>query len=112
MGTKNTTIQIGQKIGTWTAGVAQEVEQNKDFNVLLYLAVPYPELTSLLPSNGECSEKLASLLWKWAQCFLIDKYDVGRTGPPYCIKLATGVPYKGYVPRQSPAAIAAIWEEV
>ena len=66
LGTKDMTVQIGQKIGTWTAGVAQEVEQNKELKVLLYLAVPYPKLTSLILIDGEFPKELASFLWKWA----------------------------------------------
>ena len=67
---------------------------------------------SLIPEDCPKPAQLGLLLHKWAQCFSIDKYDVGRTGPPYKIKLITGKPYKGYVPRRSPAAIAAIREEV
>lgn len=40
------------------------------------------------------------------------KYDVGRTGPQYWVKLRTGIPYKGYDPRQTPAALQAIQDEV
>lgn len=56
--------------------------------------------------------RLRELLTQHCCCFSINQYDAGRVGPPYKIKLRTGTPYKGYIPRRSPAAIAAIQREV
>lgn len=43
---------------------------------------------------------------------MINKINVGRTRPAYKIKNLKGKPYKGYVPRYSPAAVVAIREEL
>lgn len=38
---------------------------------------------------------------------LNEQIDVGSTGPAYKIELVAGKEYKSYVPRKSPAAVAA-----
>lgn len=111
-GTSDAYITVGQKLGEWIAGCKEDEVVNKEFAPYFYPAILFPDIPSLIPPTGQLTEQLGTLLHKWAQCFSIDKYDVGRTGPPYTIKLLTGKPFKGYVPRRSPAAITAIREEV
>lgn len=105
-------IMPGQLIGEWIPAIGEGEQPNKNALIYAYVTIPFLELTHLIPPGCSLTRDLSLLLFKWAQCFSIDKYDVGRTGPEYTIKLLTGKPYKGYVPRRSPAAIAAIREEV
>ena len=98
-------IQQGQRIGVWMP-VVGEVTTNKP--TVSYVCVPFNNLTRILCPNEAPGTLLYMLVWKWSGCFLLDKYDVGRTGPPYIIKTLTGKPYKGYVPCCSLAAVAAI----
>ena len=99
------TIQRGEKVGTWTAAVLAEphLVPNKDTSNY-FVCIPVVDLERTLASHLPTGNPLRSLLLKWHRCFSLDKYDVGRTGPPYEIKLQTGKPYKCYVPRRSPAA--------
>lgn len=49
---------------------------------------------------------------KMFKVLLTNQYDVGKTGPPYLVKLRTVVSFKGYVHRRIPAAIHVIMQEV
>ncbi|KAJ9065280.1 hypothetical protein DSO57_1021341 [Entomophthora muscae] len=105
-------IVPGQRIGKWIPAVKESVKPNKEIAPYSYFLLPFLELTHLIPEGCPLANEFGLLLHKWAQCFSVDKYDVGQTGPEYKIKLLTVKPYKGYVPQRSPAAIAAIREEV
>lgn len=52
------------------------------------------------------------MLEKWKECFLVNKYDIGKTGRPYNIKFLTGKLLKGCVPLRSLAVVAVMHEEV
>lgn len=102
-------MEDGQRIGEWTAATNANFPINSSYS---YFSIPFPNLYSLIKNGSQSSPELGDLLVKWSHCFSIDKFDVGRTGPPYTIKTITGKPYKGYNPRRSPGAIAAIRSEV
>lgn len=104
------TVEAASQIETWTA--IQEIVPTNKLPTPAYACFQLPNLNSLVKVPGLMRARLQELLAQHCRCFSIDQYDVSQVGPPYRIKLRTGTPYKGYVPRQSPAAIAAIQREV
>lgn len=105
------TIQKGQNVGTWIGALEAAPSTNKPVTSA-YSCFSFVDLEGSLLEQAPPKSPLRALLWKWRRCFSIDKFDVGRNGPAYRIKTLTGQPYKGYVPRRLPAAVAAIQAEV
>lgn len=70
------------------------------------------DLEKFLIPNLPKETPLIRIMRRWYKCFLMNKFDMERTGPQFKIKLLNGKAYKVYVPRRSPAAFAVIWEEV
>lgn len=69
--TKDLVIQLGQKVGTWKA--ARQVEGLLNKASSSYFVAEVPDLIFLVSRNVQHKEKLALLLEKWRECFLVNK---------------------------------------
>lgn len=109
LGVRDLNIEDSQRIGEWSAAINKCQPINPSFS---YFLIPFPNLYSLIQNVANNIQEIGELLFKWSHCFSIDKFDLGRTGLPCTINTIMGKPYKGYNPRKSPGAIAAIRTEV